>query len=187
MLVRENGGVRWGRWILGLVFVVLVVGGLWGWGSYRELYPYGRSHKCDKVAFSILKNYAEVHGGDFPDGAGRGEALSKLVPDYADLDFVCGKTVDGGVAEEYFAEHGVLSDELVGWGYRPGLREDSYEGLALLWDPSGLGHNGEVQDRSWHTVIYVSGMMDRISGEEWEAFLVKQEVLVEKYGLGKVE
>ncbi|HET6574538.1 MAG TPA: hypothetical protein VFG68_13100 [Fimbriiglobus sp.] len=75
--------VRWRRFALaGVVLAaVLYLFGYWWW---RDRYPYGWSHCCDKQLSMALRWYADEHGGAFPAGGGTPEAsLGLLYSQYA--------------------------------------------------------------------------------------------------------
>ena len=72
-LVRFGRLTRMPRWRKRLVIVaaVTVVLAASGFAYFRHLYPYGRSHCCDKQLMFALLSYADRHGGWFPKGVER--------------------------------------------------------------------------------------------------------------------
>src|SRR6478609_3433024 len=87
------------RWRKRLVIVaaVTVVLAASGFAYFRHLYPYGRSHCCDKQLMFALLNYADRHGGWFPRGEKSPEASLSLLyrddPDSVNANLLRGKTV----------------------------------------------------------------------------------------------
>src|SRR5687768_7827935 len=97
-----NSWVRRGA-LTALVIAILVAAGMayyryqypLGWTRYY--YPYGQSHCCDKQLMMALLEYAERHGGWFPQGEETPEAslslLHREAPESADANLLRGKTV----------------------------------------------------------------------------------------------
>ena len=170
------------RGITGCALAVLIVAALAAAGVayYRQTYPYGRSHCCDKALALALLNYADRHDGWFPKGEATPEAsLSLLHRDQPEIDayLLRGKTVAESVVRDRLSAGELLTRETCGWHYVEGLRRDDDGRLALFWDKVGLGHNGERLPRGGHHVAFVAGDIKYIPGNEWEHFLTEQQML----------
>ena len=162
--------------LLSIAIVVTVIIGA-GYGCWRYTFPYGWSHSCDKQVMFALHCYADAHGGWYPRGEESPEAsLSLLYPDLG-AEPLRGKTVPSNVVDERLKQGLRLTPETCGWHYVEGLRSDDDSNLALFWDKIGLGHNGERLPKGDHTVFFVNGIHEYISGDEWEAFIADQEKL----------
>jgi len=171
---RWRGVVR--RWLKGTAILTLILGVLTalGYGYYRQRYPYGWSHSCDKCLMFALHRYAEEHGGAYPAGEATPEAsLSLLYPEYADAEILRGKTVPRTVVQERLERGERLTPETCGWHYVEGLTLKDDRQLAVLWDKVGLGHNGERTPDGGRTVLLVNLGYEYIPGPEWEKFLLQ--------------
>jgi hypothetical protein len=70
-----------------------------------------------------------------------------------------------------------LTPETCGWHYVEGLTMADDPRLALLWCKEALGHNGQRTPDGGRQVVHVGGMVDWVSGAEWNTFLAEQETL----------
>ena len=160
------------------VAVTLLIG--MAYARYRYVYPYGRSHCCNKQLYFALLEYADQHGGNFPAGEATPEASLSLIHDrhghdYANL--LCGKTGSEESTKRVLDDGKLLSPETCGWHYLEGLRSDDDPQLALFWDKEGLGHNGERLTGGGHIVMFVDGFTKHIIAEDWEQFRGDQRLL----------
>lgn len=179
--------IRWlRRTLIGLAGIVAVISGLWAfnrfvWFPYQ--YPYGWSHSCDAILHSTLTNHAMVHDGEFPSGEDSPEAsLSTLArkPWRLDAEILRGKTVPKEVVEEILERDELLGPETCGWHYVEGLREDDDPRIAIFWDKTGLGHNGQRLPNGDRIVSRIKETQETIPGPEWKSFLQEQKMLLEK-------
>lgn len=160
---------------------IILLLGAGGYAYYRSLYPYGHTHKCSKGLFSVLMSYAKDHDGNFPVAEGDVAPMSLLIPDYADVYLISGKTVDADVAQAFYDKHGYLTKDLCGWHYVEGLAMDAPTKLAICWDPSGLDHNGMRREHKSYEVIFLNGGVEMIPEERWQAFLEQQAAMLEEW------
>jgi len=161
-----------------LALILCLIGG--GYALYRYWHPYGRSHCCDKCLYFALLEYAEMHGGDFPDGEATPEASLSLVnatseSGYADL--LCGKSGSASAAQELLDSGRLLVPDTCGWNYVEGLRLDDDRDLALFWDKEGLNHWGGRLSGGGHVVTFVGGSSRHVPASEWDQFLDEQKRL----------
>lgn len=71
-----------------------------------------------------------------------------------------------------------MSPETSDWHYVEGLRIDDDPRLALFWDKTGLGHNGQRLSDGVHIVTFIDGARDHITADAWPMFLEKQNQLL---------
>jgi hypothetical protein len=164
--------------VFSVALLSIAIGGVYSW--YRQTYPLGRSHCCDKQLITVLFNYADRHDGQFPAGGATPEAsLSKvhLENDAGCAYLLCGKTGSESAAQAILDRGNLLGPKTCGWNYVAGLRSDDRPDLALFWDKEGLGHNGERLPDGGHIVMFVSGFSKYIPAAEWKEFLVTQSAL----------
>jgi hypothetical protein len=156
-----------------------VAGGGYGW--YRYQYPYGATHRCGIGLNLWFHEYADAHGGNYPEGEDSAEALSQLATlgEWPETWWgqLAGKAISDEEAIQCVKQHGRLTEEFCSWHYVPGLRSDSDPGLALFWDKTGLAHNGMRQNPVRYEVMFVGGFSKMISESEWPKFLKRQEEL----------
>jgi hypothetical protein len=170
--------------VAGLVLVVLP---LLCYGWWRQRYPYGWSHCCDKVLAMELHQYAASHGGAYPSGGATPEAsLGLLYPDYANAFLLRGKTVPEDATRRALEGGGSLGPDSSGWHYVAGLRSSDNPRLALMWDKVGLGHNGERLPDGGHWVIFVGSNVDYVPEARWAEFRQEQRELRAKLAPGRV-
>jgi len=169
------------RFIKWFIIVCVLIAGLTvaGYVWHRHRFPYGYSHCCDKMLWSELLRYAEVHSGWFPQGEASPEAsLSLLYRQDPMNDYLLrGKIVPLEVVRPILERGELLTPETCGWHYVEGLRMDDDHRIALFWDKAGLGHNGQRLN-GWRDVTLINGMNDSIKDSEWDDFLAEQETLV---------
>jgi hypothetical protein len=164
------------------VFILLSVVAL----SYAYIlyeFPYGTSHCCDLGLYFSLREYAEVHGGNFPAGEATPEAsLSLLYGAVSNVsaNLLRGKSVPEPVVQEILNQGERLTPETCGWHYVENLRLDDDSRLALFWDKAGLGHNGQRLSGGGHIVMFVDGQRRHILASEWQDFVTEQQVLLAK-------
>jgi hypothetical protein len=171
------------RFAIAVVVVAVICA---GWAYYRvwhsNLYPYGRTHACDKLLYNMLVQYAEVNNGAFPAGQATPEAslslLYRMDPNVAYL--LAGKSASVEDAERLLSSGQLLDPITCSWHYVEGLRRSDDPGLALFWDKVGLGHHGERKSGDGHNVWFLGARLRWISAEEWPAFIKEQEKLLPK-------
>jgi hypothetical protein len=164
------------RW---LVVPVAVVVGLFGSGYawYRNNYPFGHSHCCDKQLYSTLCNYAESNGGRFPAGEATPEASLSLLYGKVDFDpsyLLCGNSGSQSTVRQLLSQGKLLGPETCGWNYVEGLTLADDSRLALFWDKEGLDHFGGRLAEGGHIVMFVSGSREHIPATKWQSFLDEQ-------------
>lgn len=168
------------KWLAFSVFVLIgAVGGVYG--LYRTIYPFGRSHCCDKQLMTVLFNYADSHDGNFPSGGATPEAsLSQVnfLNEHGCASLLCGKTGSASEAQEILDREELLGPKTCRWHYVEGLRSDDDPGLAIFWDKEGLGHNGEWLPEGGHIVMFVSGFSEYVPAKEWDEFLSTQGAMI---------
>jgi hypothetical protein len=148
-------------------------------------YPYGWSHCCDKILAMSLEEYAVAHNGAYPSGERWPEAsLSLLYPKYLDIvEILRGKTVPLDIVEKRLQKGEKLGPNSCGWHYVEGLTKKDDSRLGLVWDKTGLGHNGQLLQKGGHYVIFVNSDIKYINGKHWDEFEDLQEILLLKKGL----
>lgn len=164
-----------------IVVAVVAVLAAVGYSSYRDRYPHGWSHCCDKQLMFALFAYADRHGGWSPRDEASPEASLSLLhrdaPGSVDANLLRGKTVPEAAVRSRLDAGQLLTPETCGWHYVEGLRNDDDPRLAMFWDKAGLGHNGERLPDEGHFVCLVTGLIDYVPGERWEEFLTDQQRL----------
>jgi hypothetical protein len=142
-------------------------------------YPYGPSHYCDKGLAIALHQYADEHGGWFPRGEETPEAsfslLYKQTPELGPA--LGGKAIPAATSLALLENGQPLTAETCSWHYVEGLRSDDPPQLALFWDETGLGHNGEELRNKGHFVGRVDCSIEFIPDLQWDEFLAEQETL----------
>ncbi|HEY4313395.1 MAG TPA: hypothetical protein VGN12_28350 [Pirellulales bacterium] len=148
----------------------------------RPSYPYGRSHSCLKGIGLALQNYSDTYGGRFPVGESSSEAsLSLLYREHLmDAETLRGKTVPLHVVQKVLERGELLGPKTCGWHYVEGLKTTDDPRIAIVWDKIGLGHNGQTLPEGGHSVLFIRGSEEVISGRDWETFLAEQEKLLSK-------
>jgi hypothetical protein len=172
---------RWSRrLIIVLIALDMLVLAFIGWYQYQ--FPYGYSHCCDMVLSRALEDYAEKHGGWYPRGEFSPEASLSLL--YREDPYLAhnlrGKTVSYEAVRTRLEQGELLTADTCGWHYVEGLRSSDDARLALFWDKVPLGHNGQRNSDGGHTVWFVRGHGQYISGSEWQTFLEEQQKLREE-------
>jgi hypothetical protein len=140
-------------------------------------------HRCDKMLWFALQEYAEKHNGAFPAGEATPEASISLVHsldqdgnEYAYL--LHRRDVPEDVVRQMLKRGQLLDPDTCGWNYVEGLRVDSNPRLALFWDKEGLGHNGERLPEGGHIVTFVNSGNEYIPAARWDSFLAEQRDLL---------
>ena len=150
----------------------------------KPRYPYGWSHCCDKMIAMEMITYAEKHQGWFPRGEATPEAsfslLYKQQPEIG--PHLAGKAVPRQEALVLLANGKPLTAKTCSWQYVEGLRRDDPAELALFWDKTGLGHNGEDLHQTGRYVAFVSGHIEFIPNSQWKTFLANQAALQRNLG-----
>ncbi len=162
-----------------IAIVLLVIGALFAaaYGFYRHHYPFGMHHRCDKMLWFALINYADAHGGEFPSGEAAPEAsLSLIGKEHAYL-LVC-RSASTEVVEQMLDRGELLDSKTCGWNYVEGLRVDSNHRLALFWDKEGLDEMGGRLRDGGHFVSYVGGPYEYVPASRWDEFLEEQRRLL---------
>lgn len=166
-----------------LVVLILLAGSLYG--LYRHYFPMGMEHRCDKMLWLALREYAEKHNGAFPSGEATPEASISLIHsldqygyEYAYL--LHRRDVPTDVVREVLQRGQLLDPDTCGWNYVEGLRRDSDWKLALFWDKEGLGHDGQRLSEGGHVVTFVDGRSEHIPGSDWEDFQAEQRRLLKE-------
>lgn len=119
--------------LLAAIVVLGLAGG--GFALYRSIYPFGRSHCCDKQLYFALRDYAAANNGNFPAGDATPEAsLSLIHPtwEHGYAYLLCGKTGSETATQEVLDRGELLGPETCGWNYVEGLRLDDDPRLALF-------------------------------------------------------
>jgi len=143
---------------------------------YHQNYPYGWSHCCETQLSFALRDYANRHGGKFPDGGTTPEAsLGLLYPHDANAYLLSGKIAAPEETEAVLASGGPLTPQTCGWHYVEGLTTDDDPELALFWCKEPLDHNGGLSDG--YVVWTVSGSKEYVALNDWENFLTRQKEL----------
>ena len=165
------------RWSIAGAILVIGVFSL-GYAYWRYEFPYGCSHCCDQILHGALEDYAAENEGNFPAGQPTPEAsLSLLFPKYADAYLLGGKAVPEATAQAILDTPSLLGPETCSWHYVEGLSIYDDPRLALFWDKTGLGHNGQRIAVGGHTVLFIGGDRRHVSAKEWPQFLKEQEEL----------
>jgi hypothetical protein len=163
-----------------LLFALGTIAGLCG--LYRYEFPYGMSHRCDKILYSNLRDYASKHGGCFPAGEATPEAsISRIstLPGNSRCGYLLRRRdVPVEIVDEKLRRGELLGPETCGWNYVEGLRRDSNRELALFWDKEGLTENGMRLPEGGHWVTFVDGDLRTIPESEWADFMANQKKLL---------
>ena len=157
------------------IFAVVVALPVW---YSRYMYPYGRSHCCDKAIGVSLINYADANGGRFPSGGSTPEAsLSLLYPTYLSASELRGKTFPEDAAAQLLKSGEPLTPDTCGWQYVDGLTmPQRYSSrIAIFWDKVGLGHFGERLSHGGHSVTFMDAHGQVIREADWPRFIAEQQ------------
>ena len=168
--------------IIGITIAVIIVliGSIYG--LYRYFYPYGMDHRCDKILYFALREYAEKHDGKFPSGESTPEASLSLIHSLDEYGSGCAillhrRDVSEEVVQQMLNRGQLLDAKTCGWNYVEGLRLDSNPKLALFWDKEGLDEMGLRLSGGGHMVTFVHGFSEQIPASDWDQFLEKQRKL----------
>lgn len=162
---------------LAIAVVILVLFAGYSRHRWRQIYPYGWSHCCDKQLYLSLMNYADAHGGRFPAGEATPEAsLSLLYPD-VDANVLRGRIIPEEKVQAILSAGGKLTPSTCGWHYVEGLSINDNPDLALFWCKKPLGHNGQSLNGF---EVFTVGLDKRfVPQADWDAFLADQQKLRE--------
>jgi len=174
----ESKRLAIGAALFGLLAVL--AGG--GFAYYKWKFPFGNSHCCIIGMMSALEEYADSDNGRFPVGETSPEAsLSLLYRDGLIEPYTLrGMTVSEIPVRRILEEGKLLGPDNCGWNYVQGLTQADDPRIAMLWCKHPLGHNSERTKDGGRQVVYVGGNIEWVSGNEWSAFLVKQEQLLSR-------
>ncbi len=166
---------------IAIAAITLLAGSVYG--LYRYYYPLGRDHRCDKLLWFALREYAEKHNGAFPSGEATPEASISLVHSLDQFGYEYAyllrrRDVPEDVVRQMLQRGQLLDPDTCGWNYVEGLRLDSNSKLALFWDKEGLGHNGERLSGGGHIVTFVGLWSEHIPAASWDKFLEEQRQLL---------
>src|SRR5262245_27795913 len=104
-----------------LALTAALLGAAW----WRDRYPLGWSHCCDKQLMMALLMYADQHGGWFPKGEATPEASLSLLhredPGLVTANLLRGKTVPEAAVQARLGAGELLTPETCGWHYVEGL------------------------------------------------------------------
>jgi hypothetical protein len=170
------------RYILGIIAIVCItiIASLYGY--YRYEFPYRSDHRCNKILYMELSNYANLHNGEFPSGEATPEASLSLIQtlekDYPDGYLLRRRDVPKEVVDKMLLEGKLLGPKTCGWNYVEGLRIDSDRQLALFWDKEGLTEMGARLSEGGHWVTFIDGELKTISAAEWDDFMANQKKLL---------
>lgn len=175
--------------VLCVLAVVVGIGAVGLRAFWRWNYPYGHSHCCIDVMMFALQQYADEHGGRYPDGEASPEASLSLLckGNYADAYTLSGMTVPPDVAKAILNAGGFLGPESCGWHYVEGLTKADDRRIGMLWCKQPLGHNGERTRDGGRQVLRVNWSPEWVSGKDWPAFLAEQERLMSQRSTRAVE
>ena len=150
----------------------------------KPRYPYGWSHCCDKMIAMEMFTYADQHQGWFPRGEATPEAsFSLLYNQQPEIGpHLAGKAVPMQESLDLLATGKPLTAKTCSWQYVEGLRRDDPAELALFWDKTGLGHNGEELRQKGRFVCFVSLEIKFIPNSQWKSFLANQAALKRNVG-----
>jgi hypothetical protein len=152
------------------------------YGYYRYQFPYGSDHRCNKILYFALLEYAEQHDGAFPAGEATPEVSISLIhtlDDYSSCGYLLHRRdVAAERVDDMLKQGKLLSSETCGWNYVEGLRSDSNRELALFWDKEGLTEIGMRLPEGGHWVTFVDGNIETISESQWEEFMANQKKLL---------
>jgi hypothetical protein len=167
---------------LGIAFLVIlvVIAGLYG--HYRYEFPYGSDHRCNKILYFALLEYAEKHDKAFPSGEATPEASLSLIhtlEGYSPCGYLLHhREVPEELVDAMLLQGRLLGPETCGWNYVEGLRSDSNPELALFWDKEGLTEMGMRLPEGGHWVTFVNGSLETISESQWADFMANQKKLL---------
>ena len=164
----------WKKALLGvLALIVFFALGWYGW--HRDKYPYGRTHCCTIALGFDLREYALAHEGKFPCGEATPEASLSLLYRSGHMPAEClaGRAKSAATAKSILESGRLLGPDSCDWHYVEGLTWDDDDDIAILWDKSSLGHQGQ-RLHGGHEVLLLSGVPRTIRAKEWDEFLADQ-------------
>jgi len=160
---------------LAISLVVIVFGLLGLYGYRRYIYPYGPTHRCTRLMWFMLTDYASAHEGRFPRGELTPEASLSLLYREGVLDAatLAGRAKSVEVAKRILESGELLGPDTCDWHYVEGLTWDDNWQLAILWDKSSLGHTGH-RLHGGHEIVRLYGVTEIVPADKWDAFLAEQ-------------
>ena len=153
--------------------------------ALRILFP-GHQH-CMKAAGSVLRLYAEEHGGRLPsDTNGFGNALLRLVKEeVGNVRYVTGPGDDGKVFMDALKTGMPIPEARCSRVYVQGLSEQSNQGIAMLFDKKPT-RGGDHFRRPWgplvREVCLLDGSMESVPEDKWREFSSNQVELLVREG-----
>jgi hypothetical protein len=174
---------RKGRITVAVVILAIVAAFVSVRGCYRYYYPFGMSHRCDKILWGELREYAERNGGAFPSGQKTPEASLSLIHSLdpsggVNAYLLCPRGMSCDVVREILQQGQLLGPETCGWNYVEGLHLDSNPNLALFWDKEGLDEMGCRLPEGGHFVSFVGQPCEYVPASRWDSFLEEQRRLL---------
>ena len=126
-----------------------------------------------------FRAYADRHDGWFPRGEVSPEVSLSLLhrahPNLITGEVLRGRVAPWSVVQDRLAAGELLTAETCGWHYAEALRSDDDPRLALFWEKSEPGVNGDPRSGGGHFVYFLGGRIEYIAGERWDEFLAEQE------------
>lgn len=173
-----------GLGVLAILVTTVCIGAV----SYKRTFPYGESHCCIDAMSSALEIYAINNFGHYPAGQSSPEASLSLLyrSNLIDAGTLRGMIVPEKKVRMILESGGLLDSNSCGWHYTPGLTQADNFDLALLWCKAALGHNGQRNKSNGRQVVFVSGDIRWISGDEWNDFIQKQNQLLKQRTLREI-
>ena len=160
-----------------LGFFVLIGTALVGsvYGEIRFMYPFGARACFLPCLNSALQQYAQDHGGTFPDGATPHLALQKLFPQYMpNAEGLAGVSGDREATARALKTGGILTSNHTSWVYIPGQTRSHPDTILVYERRSGLGGNG-LRRSGRRAVGYADGSAHLLPEEVFQTTLKEQE------------
>jgi hypothetical protein len=157
---------------LGLVAIAIVV------FLYNMRFPYGHREAFLRSVDRALQNYANDHGGAFPNDPEPSFALAKLYPEYSNSGIELAGLSGNIQLVTNALNKGLPISNLTSWIYVPGLRETDNQDLAILWEEKqGLSQTGHRGLRKTRPVLLVGEAVTNVAEKDWNTFLQFQQEL----------
>jgi hypothetical protein len=166
-------------WVAGAAVVLAAAGYGIYYGLERYEYPYGRTHRCTRMLWFDLRQYAEEHDGKYPAGEATPEASLSLLyrTNHVRPEDLAGRAKSAEVARKILESGGLLGPDTCDWHYVEGLTLADEWDIAIMWDKSSLGHTGQ-RLHGGHEVMRLMGIVEVIPAEKWDEFLAEQKELL---------